>query len=110
MTIEEAFRDLKSHQYGFGLSTSKTKKQHRCEVLLLLSMIATFIAWCIGYIAEKKGWHKQFQASSVYRKRILSFVYLGCAVIRKRLMIPWCTIMNALKQTSIACYEANYAP
>lgn len=108
MTIEEAFRDLKSHQYGFGLSTSKTKKKHRCEVLLLLSMIATFIAWCIGYIAEKRGWHKRFQASSVCHKRILSFVYLGCAVLRRRLTIPWHNIMSTLKQTSMAYYEENY--
>lgn len=108
MTIEEAFRDLKSHQYGFGLSTSKTKKKSRCEVLLLLSMIATFIAWCIGYIAESKGWHKQFQANSIDKRRVLSFVYLGCAVIRRRLVIPWWTIISALKQTSIPCHEVNY--
>lgn len=108
MTIEEAFRDLKSHQYGFGLSTSKTKKKSRCEVLLLLSMIATFIAWCIGYIAESKGWHKQFQANSIDKKRVLSLVYLGCAVIRRRLVIPWWTIVSALKQASMPCYEVDY--
>lgn len=113
MTIEESFRDLKSHQYGFGLSTSRTTKMNRCEVLLLLSMLATFIAWCLGNIAEKKGWHKQFQASSIYKRRILSLVSLGCAVVRRRLSIPWRTIVYALKQASMPCakaiYEVDYA-
>lgn len=113
MTIEEAFRDLKSHQYGFALCTSRTTKKNRCEVILLLSMLATFIAWYLGSIAEKKGWHKQFQASSVYKRRILSLVSLGCAVVRKRLIIPWHTFLHALRKASFPCnqqvYEVDYA-
>lgn len=108
MTIEEAFRDLKSAQYGFGLSISRTTKKNRCEVLLLLSMLATFIAWCLGNIAEKKGWHKQFQANSVYKRRILSLISIGCAVVRKRLVIPWRTIMSHLKQASMPCNQPTY--
>lgn len=108
MTIEEAFRDLKSAQYGFGLSTSRTMKKNRCEVLLLLSMLATFIAWCLGSIAEKKGWHKQFQANSIYKRRVLSLISIGCAVIRKRLVILWRTITSYLKQASMPCNQPTY--
>lgn len=113
MTIEEAFRDLKSHQYGFALSTSRTTKMNRCEVLLLLSMLTTFIAWCLGNFAEKKGWHKQFQANSIYKRRVLSLVSLGCAVVRQRLFIPWRSIIYTLKQasmpTNLSTYEVDYA-
>lgn len=84
MTIEESFRDLKSTQYGFGMDQNKTIKQKRLIVWLLLAALACLLAWIVGYFAEKAGLHHQFQANSIKNRRVLSFFYLGCEVIRKK--------------------------
>jgi hypothetical protein len=88
MTIEEAFRDLKSSRYGLGFGESKTLKHKRFIVWLLIAALAMLIAWIAGYIAEKIGLHYQFQANSIKKRRVLSFFYLGCQVIRKKLKWP----------------------
>lgn len=87
MTIEENFRDMKSSQYGFGLRENKTLKVERLPVWLLLSSLASFIAWIVGNIAEKLNLQYQFQANSIKTKRVLSFFYLGCQVIKRKIPI-----------------------
>ena len=88
MTIEESFRDMKSTQYGLSLKENKTLKPERMVVWLLINMLANFIAWITGKIAERLGLHYQFQANSIRHRRVLSWFYLGCQVIRKKLKIP----------------------
>lgn len=90
MSIEEAFRDLKSHQYGFDLRSNGTIKTERLSLWLLLGALASLVSWIVGYYAEKEGYHRKFQANTV-KKRVLSFVYLGCQIIRKKILlrIPW---------------------
>jgi hypothetical protein len=88
MTIEEAFRDMKSTQYGFGLENNKTIKSKRLIVWLKLCAIASLIASIVGKIAEKLKIHYHFQANSIRTRRVLSFFYLGCQVIRKKIKIP----------------------
>jgi hypothetical protein len=87
MTIEEAFRDMKSTQYGLSLQANKTLKTERLIVWLMLAALATFIAWLMGYAAEKLKLHYQFQANSIRHRRTLSYFYLGCQVIRKGMNI-----------------------
>jgi hypothetical protein len=84
MTIEESFRDLKSTQYGFGMDQNKTIKQERLIVWLMLAALACLLAWIVGYFAEKTGLHPQYQANSIKHRRVLSFFYLGCQVMRKK--------------------------
>lgn len=88
MTIEESFRDMKSSQYGFGLRENKTIKTERLTVWILLSSLASFIAWIVGRVAESLNLHYQFQANSIKNRRVLSLFYLGCQVIRKKIKIP----------------------
>ena len=88
MTIEEAFRDLKSPRYGFSMEENETLKRKRLIVWLLLAALASFLAWIYGYVAEKNNLHYQFQANSIRARRVLSFFYLGCQVIRKKFKIP----------------------
>lgn len=90
MRIEEAFRDMKSSQYGFDLRSNGTLKTERLTIWLLLVALAYLVSWIVGYYAEKAGLHRKFQANTV-KKRVLSFVYLGCQIIRKKMshIIPW---------------------
>lgn len=88
MTIEESFRDLKSSQYGFSMDNNKTLKRERLAVWLLLAALASLVAWLVGAEAEKANIHRQFQANSTRNRRVISFFYLGCQVIRKKMKIP----------------------
>lgn len=76
MTIEEAFRDLKSSRYGLGLDDSKTKIKKRRDILLLIAMLASLIAWIIGLAGEKMNLQYQFQSNSIKNRRVISLFEL----------------------------------
>lgn len=98
MQIEEGFRDLKSSRYGFGLEDAYSKKINRIEILLLIAMLASFIAWLTGWIAEKKGLHYQFQSNTTKNRRVLSLFFLGCQIIKRKIKIPLCAILAAIDE------------
>ncbi len=81
--IEEGFRDLKSSKYGFGFEQARSHKIERIENLLLIAMLASLVAWVIGWLAEKEKLHYQFQANSIKDRRVLSLFYLGCRIIKE---------------------------
>lgn len=87
MQIEETFRDLKSPQYGMGLRQSRSRCPKRYDVLLLISMLAEIVLWCIGLAAQHLGWQRYFQANTVRKRAVLSIVRLGKEV-RKRDKYP----------------------
>lgn len=83
MQIEENFRDLKCARDGLGMENAYSRQIARIEVLLLLAMLALWIAWLIGAYAEKKGYRCQFQSGSSKTVSI-SLVYLGIQVLKKK--------------------------
>lgn len=87
MTIEESFRDTKSQRYGLSLNENSTLNVKRYSVWFLLAALVTFIAWIVGYTAEKMKLHYDFQANTYRHRRVLSFFFLGCQVIRKRIVV-----------------------
>lgn len=48
MQIEQAFRDLKSHRYGCAFEDTLTRSAQRLEMLLLIHMLATLVAWLVA--------------------------------------------------------------
>jgi len=85
MQIEQNFRDLKSSRYGFGFEYAYSKSIERIQVLLMIAMIATLIAYLTGLVAEVNQSHYQFQANTIKNRRVLSLFYLGCQIIKKRI-------------------------
>ena len=83
MGIEAGFRDLKSDEFGFGLSLSRSRRLDRLNMLLLIAALATVCLWWVGLIAEQSNWHRQFQANTVRDRRVLSVPYLGREVVRR---------------------------
>lgn len=81
MQIEEGFRDLKSTKYGFGFEHVNTRHIYRLNVFFLIAMLAAFLAWVIGWLAEKVNLQGQYQANSTKIKRVLSLFYLGYRII-----------------------------
>lgn len=98
MQIEEGFRDLKSSRYGFGFENAYSKKRDRIAVLLLIAMLASFIAWLIGWAAEKEGMHYQFQSNTIKNRRVISLFFLGCRIIRRKIKIAMSKIMIAIDE------------
>jgi hypothetical protein len=88
MTIEASFRDIKSTEFGFSLNENKTINAERYTVWFMLASLASLIAWIIGYAAEKEGLHYNFQANTYRHRRVLSFSYLGCQIVRKKIDVP----------------------
>ena len=56
MQIEQTFRDLKNVQWGMGLSSSQTRKNHRLAILLLIAALLGFALWLIGLAARRNGY------------------------------------------------------
>jgi len=74
--------------YGFGLNEVQVYRKKRYIVWLLIEMLASLIAWLTGKWGEQMNYQKQFQTNSVSSRRVLSFFYLGCEMIRKKIHSP----------------------
>jgi hypothetical protein len=55
MSIEQSFRDLKSHRCGHAFEDSLTRTAPRLAILLLLHALALFAAWIMGSLARAAG-------------------------------------------------------
>ncbi|WCG83322.1 IS4 family transposase [Pectobacterium sp. A5351] len=82
MQIEQNFRDEKSERFGFGLRASGSKSGERLWVLSLLATLASIVLWLLGYHFENKGLHLHYQANSVKKRRVISFLTLAENVLR----------------------------
>lgn len=83
MQIEEAFRDLKDHRFGMGLSLSQTKQAHRFAILLLIAALAQLALWLVGHATVKAGYHRRYQANTTRHRLALSVIALGMQVARR---------------------------
>lgn len=83
MQIEACFRDLKSDQYGFGLTLSRSRHIERLNTLLLIAALATLCLWWVGLHARARGWHRHFQANTYTNRHVLSVPFLATAVLNR---------------------------
>lgn len=84
MSIEERFRDTKDPNFGSGFLLSRSRSATRIENLLLIDVIAKYILWIIGIMAERKGIAKEFQSNTITHRRVLSIIRLGREVFRHK--------------------------
>jgi hypothetical protein len=106
MSIEEGFRDLKSHRHGLGLAYHRTHSAERLQMLLLVATLAMMVIWLLGMAAVLKDIHYQYQANSVRYKRVLSVVFIGLKMIREqRIQLTqqdmhkaWITLRQCLRE------------
>lgn len=83
MGIEAAFRDLKSDQFGFGITLARSRHIERLNILLLIATLATVCLWWIGLIAQQQHWHTHFQANTIRHRMMLSIPFLALQVIQR---------------------------
>jgi hypothetical protein len=107
MQIEEGFRELKSSRYGLSFEHAYSKKIQRIEIFLLIAMLACLIAYITGIVAEHKKLHHQFQVNTL-KRRVLSYFFLGCRVIGKKIKITQHELLEAVAWVQFHANEANY--
>jgi hypothetical protein len=77
MQIEQTFRDLKSHRYGWSARLIRSKQPLRVDVLFLIAAIAAIAMHVLG-IAIKRSKHAHgLQANTERRRRVHSTFFLG---------------------------------
>ena len=107
MQIEEDFRDLKSHRYGFGLRYSMSNNAKRIEVLLLIAALACLACWLIALSAKKKNLHLDYQSNSIKTRNVLSITYLACQIVRKNTLITFDELKEAYIWLETLILEAS---
>lgn len=99
MQIEETFRDLKSHRWGFGLQYARSRQAERLENLLLLTSLATLATWLAGLAIRAANLAPRFQANTVKTKTVLSNFFLGRRALNSKQ--PWLS-PNSVYDAAIA--------
>lgn len=82
MQIEETFRDLKSHRWGYSLQYAHSRSTERLENLLLLTTLATLATWLVGLAAKSADLVKHFQANTEKRWTVLSLFFVGRRILK----------------------------
>jgi len=83
MQIEETFRDLKCHRWGFGLRYARSHNAKRLEILLLLGALASLAAWLVGLAGRALGRHRHLQANTERRREVLSTFFIGRQLLHR---------------------------
>lgn len=83
MQIEETFRDVKSHRWGFGLHYARCNDGRRLEVLLLIGALASLVLWLVGLCGRALDWTRRLQANTERRRPVLSTVFIGRQLLRR---------------------------
>lgn len=84
MQIEETFRDLKSHRFGWSFEDTRSASPQRLQVLLLIAAFAALVTILVGYSLERAGLHRLYQANTIRKRRVLSIFFLGKTAIERR--------------------------
>lgn len=98
MQIEETFRDLKGHRWGYGLQYARSRSVARLENLLLLSTLAMLATWLAGLAGKARDMTRHFQANTERKRAVLSTFFLGRRLLKStRTVLPEQAIRQALK-------------
>lgn len=75
-TIEEAFRDLKDHRFGFGFSQARVNSPARRDRMLLIAALAVALLTLLGAAGESLGYERHLKANTS-KKRTYSLLRQG---------------------------------
>lgn len=81
MQIEETFRDLKGHRWGFALRYARCNSAKRLEILLLVGTLAALVAWLVGLAGRALQLNRHLQANTERSRDVLSTFFIGCQLL-----------------------------
>lgn len=84
MQIEETFRDVKNHRWGFGLRYARCNTAERLQSLLLIGTLATLVLWLVGLAGRAQDWTRRLQANTERKRTVLSTVFIGQQLLLRR--------------------------
>ena len=82
MQIEQTFRDAKNFRWGWSLRHCGSRSRRRLDILLLVGALGLLAQQLVGQAAENLGLHREHQANTERRRRVLSIFVLGGLVLR----------------------------
>ena len=108
MSIEECYRDTKSHRFGWSMEDARSSQCSRYSVLLLIASLAMLVVLLVGMVAEQNKQHYAFQANTVRNTRVLSLFYLGRQILSRRdkKKVRICDLLKALQKLRITNQHA----
>lgn len=83
MQIEETFRDLKSHRYGWSLEDVRCRTPARIDVLLLIAALATIVMHALGLAARHLKLDRGLQANTERARHVFSTFFLAKLVVKR---------------------------
>lgn len=86
MQIEETFRDLKSHRYGWSAEDIRSKSEKRIDVLLLVAAFATIAMHIVGLAAVESELHHGLQANTIRHRTVFSTFFLAKLIVARKLV------------------------
>ncbi len=98
MHIEETFRDLKSHRWGYGLQYARSYSSKRYENMLMFTTLAVLATWLVGMATKMQHLGKRFQANTETSRNVLSVFFLGRRMLKShRLSVSTGDIKDAVR-------------
>lgn len=85
MQIEETFRDLKSHRYGWGMRHIRTTNPRRLDVLLLIGAVAAVAMHLLGLTIRAGTFARGLQANTERSRNVFSSFFLGRLAVRQKI-------------------------
>lgn len=98
MQIEETFRDLKSHRYGWSAEDIRSRDPKRVDVLLLIAAFAALVLHIVGLAASERNLQRGFQANTLRNRAVFSTFFLGKLTIARHseLTLPFSVLLTAI--------------
>ncbi len=110
LQIEETFREVKGHRWGFGLRYARSREVNRLDVLLLIGTRATLVYWLAGWVARARGLSRHFQANTETRAPVLSTFFPDRERLRShRFRVTNAERLEAAKTVPILVHEQAFA-
>jgi hypothetical protein len=85
MQIEQTFRDLKSHRYGWSTRHIRTADAQRVDVLLVVAALAAIAMHLLGLTIRGGVLARGLQANTERSRSVFSTFYLGRLVLHEKL-------------------------
>jgi hypothetical protein len=85
MQIEETFRDLKSHRYGWSIRHIRTAHPRRADVMLLIAAIAAVAMHLVGITVRGSQLARGLQVNTERRRSVFSTFFLGRLTLNQNL-------------------------
>lgn len=99
MRIEQSFRTLKSHQYGFSFKDSQSHGAPRLQMLLAIHALARFVLWIAGRIADQQHLRPEFEANARRSRTTISIITLGwLALTEQAIRINYDAFVRACRE------------